>query len=304
MPHANLSAFQSARAAFLALLRAGKPERVLMPRHICQAMLDPLSKAGIQVAWYELDEEFAVAPQVEMGPGDWLLYVNYFGVCDGQVDILLQRFPAERVVLDFSQALFAKPVEQALATIYSPRKFLGLPDGGLLHSQMTLSVPELRDDGSYSRSFHLLRRLAESPEAGYADFQKAEISLADCEPRRMSRLTEQLLAAVDLERVMAIRRENFRFLHACLGERNCLHINAGELAVPLCYPFLSEDEGLRGRLKLNRVFVPTYWPDALERVNGPWAATMIRNLLPLPIDQRYGRPDMERLASLILGQQP
>ena len=46
--------FQSARAAFLALLRAGKPERVWIPRYICDAMVLPLRYAGIDYVFYSV----------------------------------------------------------------------------------------------------------------------------------------------------------------------------------------------------------------------------------------------------------
>lgn len=80
MPYAGLKCFQSARAAFLALLRAGKPTRVWMPRYICNAMRAPLEKAGIEYAWYDLTNELEVGPGVRLVNGEWLLYVNYLGV--------------------------------------------------------------------------------------------------------------------------------------------------------------------------------------------------------------------------------
>jgi len=52
-----------------------------------------------------------------------------------------------------------------------------------------------------------------------------------------------------------------------------------------------------------RIFVATYWHDAIDRVSDEWAERMVINLLPLPIDQRYGPHDMERLVSVILGEQ-
>jgi hypothetical protein len=39
--------FQSARAAFLALLQTGQPARVWMPRYLCDSMFEPLRRSGI-----------------------------------------------------------------------------------------------------------------------------------------------------------------------------------------------------------------------------------------------------------------
>lgn len=300
LPYTGLVGFQSARASFLALLRQGGPKKVWMPRHICNAMLEPLKAAGVEPAWYELNDDLDVLPSVKLGSGEWLLYVNYFGLRGGHVDRLLQRFPPEQVVLDYSQSFFSPPHEAALATIYSPRKFFGVPDGGLLHSQILVTPPDEMDAASFERTTHLIRRLGDSPEAGYAAYQRAEESLSDCEPRRMSKLTERILCSVDFEAASRIRKENFRKLHETLGPVNRFPFGATSDVAPLCYPFMTDDAGLRERLISNRIFVPTYWSDALDRVDTHWANNMIRNLLPLPLDQRYGSADMERMLAIIL----
>jgi hypothetical protein len=119
-PYPNALRLQSARAAFLALLQIGKPKRVWMPRLICDAMLSPLSVANIEVAWYDLDHRWAVDQHVNIATEDWLLYVNYYGVCKGNVNELMRRFPTNQIILDYSQAFFDHP-EDVLATVYSPR---------------------------------------------------------------------------------------------------------------------------------------------------------------------------------------
>jgi len=302
LPYLESVRFQSARAAFLALARAGKPKRVWMPRYICNAMLTPLERAEIECVWYDVNDQLEVDRNTRIGIDDWLLYVNYFGICNNQVAQLLQRLSPDQVVLDFSQSFFSRPANDALATIYSPRKFFGVPDGGLLISRIPVSLPETQDTGSFGRILHLMRRLGDSPEAGYAEYQHAEESLAECEPKQMSRLTERILSSIDFDSVSTKRRENFLFLHKELGEDNQLSVDVSSITAPLCYPLLTSDSGLRDRLIKTSIFVPTYWTDAISRVSDGWAEKMVRNLLPLPIDQRYAQKDMERMVEVILGQ--
>jgi hypothetical protein len=302
LPYLESARFQSARAAFLALVRAGKPKRIWMPRYICNAMLTPLANAEAECVWYDVNDQLEVDGNTTIGVDDWLLYVNYFGICNKKAEGVLQRFPPDQVVLDYSQSFFAPPLNEALATIYSPRKFFGVPDGGLLISRVPVSLPAMQDTGSFGRMSHLMRRLGECPEAGYAEFQHSEDSLSECEPKRMSRLTERILSSIDFDNASKKRRENFLFLHKQLGEDNQLSLDTSSITGPLCYPFLTHDADLRRRLINNRVFVATYWTDAISRVGDDWAEKMVRNLLPLPIDQRYGQKDMERLVSVILGE--
>lgn len=304
LPYQGSMRFQSARSAFLALLRAGQPKRIWMPRFICDSMLAPLDQEQIECVWYDVNNKLAVESGIQLGGDDWLLYVNYFGVCNSNVAELRRRFSPHQLVLDYSQAFFDSPDDSALATIYSPRKFFGVPDGGILVSQIQTSLPTSQDVGSFERTSHLIRRLGDTAESGYADFQRAENSLIECEPKRMSKLTEKILSSVDFESIGRRRRENFLYLHELLGRSNLTSIDRSQVSAPLCYPYMTEDSDLRDRLIKNKVYVATYWPDAVERVAEDWAEKMVVNLLPLPVDQRYGQSDMRRIASIILGDEP
>lgn len=299
LPFGVSKMFQSARSAFLALLRAGKPNKVWMPKYICNSMIAPLEAAGIECLWYDLDDRFVISSNISVGEDEWVLYVNYFGVCDRNVDELLQRIPPDRIVLDYSQSFFSPPRKEVLATIYSPRKFFGVPDGGILFSRVAVNVPETQDRGSIERAYYLMQRLGSSPESGYAAFQQAEETLSDIEPNRMSQLTKRILASVDFDMVRRKREENFQFLHKRLASVNRLHLDMPVGLAPMCYPLITCDAGLRANLISHRIFVATYWEDAVGRVRAK-RAEAIANLLPLPIDQRYGRTDMEKLVSIIL----
>ena len=273
-----------------------------MPRYICDGMLDPLDVAGVECVWYDLNDRLEVDGPTSGEIGDWLLYVNYFGVCNANVAELMRVFSPDHLVLDYAQSFFEPPQEAVLATIYSPRKFFGVPDGGLMTSRIPISTPQTQDTSSFGRMANLVRRLGESPEAGYADYQRSEASLKDCEPKRMSKLTERILSSINFEETFKKRRKNFFYLHKALGEANEFSIDTAGITAPLCYPFMTSDTRLRGKLIKNRIFVATYWRDALSRVREEWAVRMIGDLLPLPIDQRYGEKEMEKVASLVLGK--
>jgi hypothetical protein len=264
-------------------------------------MYAPLKQENIECVWYDVNEQLVVDENIRVNSDDWLLYVNYFGICNIKASELIQRFLPDQVVLDNSQAFFAPPLEEVLASIYSPRKFFGVPDGGLLVSRIQVPLPKMQDTGSFKRMSHLIRRLGGSPETGYADYQRAEDSLMELEPRRMSRLTERILSSVDFDNASKKRRENYLFLHERLGDENKFAANISHFTAPLCYPFLTSDAGLRDRLINNRIYIATYWPETISRVSDEWADRMVRKLLPLPIDQRYGQKEMQRIVSVILG---
>jgi hypothetical protein len=253
-------------------------------------MLEPLRMAGIPVAHYSVDDGLYISEDVSLGVDEWLLYVNYFGVCGDLVDRLLERYPRNQIVIDNSQAFFSPP-RDCLATIYSPRKFFGVPDGGYLLTNLAVSTPNEVDEESVVRCTHLLKRLAFGPEAGYPDYQAAEQSLAGQQPKKMSELTQRLLSTVDYDAVRVRRRENFSFLDSRLRNLNQFTFNSGEGDVPMCYPFQSAGSLMRSQLIKKRIFVPTYWPEdaVINEANElPLSQRIIaRQLLPLPCDHRY-----------------
>jgi hypothetical protein len=294
-PHGSAQGFQSARAAFLALLEAGRPSRVWVPWYLCDSMREPLRQAHIAWSAYALTADFNVDGRIDLQPGQWLLHVNYFGLCDEIQQQLLAEYPAAQLVFDNAQALFCPPTE-CLATLYSPRKFVGVADGGLLVCQALTIADYPVDVDSGSRVPHLLRRDSLGAQAGYAEFARAEQSLSNQAPRRMSRLTSRLLEGLPYEEIAERRRANFQLVANHLDQHNQLRWSLGTDRVPLCYPFLPAETGLRDELIRARIFVPRYWPELLDDRTGASRAERIwaDALLPLPIDQRYDEEHLLR----------
>ena len=64
------------------------------------------------------------------------------------------------------------------------------------------------------------------------------------------------------------------------------------------YPlWIADGDRVRKRLLEQKIYIPTLWPDVLEqcRESDPEYG-MAENILPLPVDQRYSREDMEYMA--------
>lgn len=291
--------YQSARASFLALLRAVKPQRVWMPHYICNAMRAPVQEMGLELCSYAIDANFAIAEHIDLREQDILLYVNFFGVCGQQVDHILEHFNPSQVVIDCSQAFYAEPKE-CLATIYSPRKFFGVPDGGLLVTDFPVALPSTRELLSQTRMGHLIKRLGGGAEAGYADFKQAEEGLGDMEPRLMSVLTEKLLASIDTEAARLKRNCNFQYLHENLRWSNGLELPE-QIDGPLCYPYLPHGNIQRENFVQSKIFIATYWPDVLGRVDkNSVESKLVNQCLPIPCDQRYGKAEMNVLIDRVL----
>lgn len=298
--------YQSARAAIRAVLECNHIRRAWMPAYVCDSVLQAAREAGVETCTYSLDA--ALDPQdlpSTLTDGDVVLYVNYFGLSQSAIHRLQNRVAAERLIIDNSHALFA-PHGNVLATVYSPRKFAGLPDGGLLlHSPALQIIPPVSEDtGSFERMKFLLLRSACSAREGYAAFNEARNSLNGLPPLAMSRLTKRLLRSIDWQHVRTRRRANFAVMKHWFGKLNRLHWAPTDVDIPLCYPLAlqgADVSALRASLAAQDIFTATYWPDALPRIRpGSIEATLIHDTLFLPIDQRMDEAQTEMTARRVL----
>ena len=92
----------------------------------------------------------------------------------------------------------------------------------------------------------------------------------------------------------------FLFLHERLGHLNRLSVEADSLSAPCYYPFWTAFPELRNVLIDKRVLIPLLWPEVLEQSPaGSLERKLALHLLPLPVDQRCGPQDMERIARIV-----
>ena len=95
------------RNAIVAALRDAGAKKVHLPYYNCNTVYDAVTRAGFAVERYPLDaRRLPVCPA--LGDGEWLLYVNYFGIAsDDLLAEVKRRWP--RVIFDNTQAFFSAP---------------------------------------------------------------------------------------------------------------------------------------------------------------------------------------------------
>lgn len=296
--HAKAIRLNTGRNALEYVLRANDYRKVYIPYYTCDAVLEPIKKLKLSFEFYTLNENFE--PKFDfknVKENEAFLYTNYFGL--KQACILQLARQCSNLIIDNAQAFYARPVN-GVDTFYSPRKFFGIPDGAYLYSKNKWHK-DLNTDVSYNRFEALLKRWEEEPEASYPVFMQNEEKLGQCPIKRMSRLTHQLLCTVHYDKVAQQRQHNYRFLHKHLKAEN--KINLPELGnqVPLVYPLWTRQRNLREKLIKERIFVPRYWPNVLDWAPLDSLAYQWANeIVFLPIDQRYGKMEMENIIRYII----
>lgn len=298
--HKNALRLNTARNCFEYILRARKYTKVYIPYYTCEVMLEPLKKCNVDYVFYHINEQLEpIEETYQLQPTEAFLYTNYYGLKQRCVERLAEQY-GKQLIVDNAQAFFAEPLE-GIDTFYSARKFFGVADGAYLYTDAQLDM-EFEQDQSYQRMSHLLMRADIGAEVGYGEFRKNDDLLIDNPIRLMSNLTEKILCSIDYESIKQQRRSNYMQLDEQLRNKNGIHLTMDEDAVPMVYPYLTDDATLRQRLIDNRIYVARYWPNVLN-----WCRprdiekTLAKDMIPLPIDQRYGEEDMKKVIETIYG---
>ena len=290
--HKNLVELNTGRNALLYLVKAKKIHKIYLPYFLCNSVSDMLSKHGVNFEYYHIGKDFSPIFEEKLKEDESLYIVNYYGQI---TDDKIRKFKEEykNIILDNTQSFFQKPI-LGIDTIYSCRKYFGVPDGAYLSTNVVLDEI-LEEDQSCSRMKHILGRFEGQASDYYNEFKKNDEAFKELPIKRMSKLTRNILGAIDYEKVIETRNRNFAYLHDCFGDRNILDIKSPY--APFAYPYYVEN-GIEIRKKLaeKKIYIPTLWPNVLKENNEDsieydYAA----NILPLPCDQRYGLDDMDKI---------
>ncbi|QQX76801.1 MULTISPECIES: hypothetical protein [Aequorivita] len=280
------------------IVRSTKYKTIYVPHYTCSVLFDRLATLDIIVERYHLNERLEIDLNLKQIKGDTLfMYTNYFGLKDKYIAAISEMI--KNLIIDNCQAFFSKPIEN-VNSFYSPRKFFGVPDGAYLVTEK-IYTKVLKRDVSSDRLKHLTERIEYGPQKAFKNFQNHEVDLNNEGLKAMSKLTSGMLQSINYEKAAKIRNDNYRFLHEKLGASNNLKLDFELNLSPMVYPYVSNKEYLRAKLIDNEVFVATYWPNVFKDCSiDSLEYNFAKNILPLPIDQRYGKKEMEFIAQLIL----
>lgn len=299
-PHSDGILLNTGRTALEYILR-NIPEikGIWIPYYTCEVVLEPIKKLNIPYFFYHININFEIAENFELEDGQYIIVNNYYGIKDAYIKTLYQSY-GNRLIVDCAQAFFAEPISNTMS-FYSCRKFVGVADGGVAYGVSDNLYYSYAVDDSSDHNSHLMIRRNHGAEAGFHDYQINERKLDNQPIRRMSNETKDILNHIDYKRIISSRRNNFEYLHKALCDLNMLKIPSFDSFVcPMVYPFYSEDIDLKKHLIQNKIFVATYWVNVLE-----WCKSndleyeFTTHIVPLPIDQRYGIEDLDRIVKVI-----
>lgn len=296
--HNQAIRLNTGRNAFEYILRAKEYKKVYLPYYTCDVMLEPIHKLSLEYQFYSIDTNLIPQFDFDTLEKDSVIVINnYFGICDKLINEVRQKHT--NIIVDNCQAFYSSPLPDT-DTLYSPRKFFGLPDGAYLYTDKLLDI-NLKRCQSYDKMEHLLGRIDTNAEQFFSTFRSNDAALEGNPIQEMSKLTQRLLCSINYKDIANQRRENFNYLHSQLSHTNQFKLEIDSHTVPMIYPYLIKNgDELKKKLIETKIFVATYWPNVREWANPDSIEYFLtENLLALPIDQRYGKEEMAFITQTI-----
>jgi hypothetical protein len=235
------------------------------------------------------------------------LAVDYFGRAPSEEFLSFARSRSDVVfVEDAVQAFDTGQRQWGTWRLHSPRKLVGVPDGGfvtpaggVLQASVDRSEPSIDryraaclrfedEAGLANAAWHAANQIREAGEA------------SGCQ--RMTRLSFELLLRLPVEPISSRRKLNFIVLAELMEKFAFLPIEQPgfvPFGFPICVPSATRAE-VRAALVVEGIFPAVHWSNLPSPGSFSAEHTLSTELLTLPCDHRYEPSDMERMAAIVL----
>ena len=304
----------NARSGIALLMDLLSPGRVWMPSYFCGHVLKDVGERASAFSYYEVGYYLnlpSLAWVDEVQVNDLVVITNYFGFPS---DPECEKRVKERgawLLVDACQALLSENIDQfADFVLYSPRKFLGVPDGGVLI--INNEIPDDLFTLKKAPTEWWLKAFTASVLRGEYDrhggdrrwfklFQETEVT-APIGAYAMSELSRKMLQySFDYGLIAERRVANYELLAAQLGEF-ALFPALPEGVVPMGFPIhITDRDRIRQIFFSHNIYPPVHWqiagivPDKFHDSH-----RLSAEIMTLPCDQRYGEQDMERIINVFM----
>jgi len=310
----NTVLLANARSGIALLTEHLAPANVWMPSYFCGHVLKIIAARAAALRFYEVNYDLALTSWTwidNVQQNDLVVVADYFGFpCDSQFFGRVRERGAW-VLEDACQALLTEGVgRQADFVLFSPRKFLGVADGGILSINRGVAPETLRLEQPpaewWLKAFSalVLRREFDlhGGERRWFELFRETDSEGPVGPYAMSEITRLLLQhGFDYTMIAQQRIDNYRTLLGSLKDVALFPtLPAG--VVPLGFPIRVQNrDHVRQALFNQEMYPPVHWP-----IKGVIPETFTDShrletvIMTLPCDQRYGSDDMERMIDVVL----
>lgn len=310
---------RSGRDTLKTIAREYKPTTVFMPALACDSMVFPFEMYGHNVTYYKLKEDYTVdIAYLNTVINDGIfLYMDYFGVrsiSDENLEKLRIKYPKLIFVEDRTHNLIwdRDSCFQPDYIMASLRKWVNVPDGGLLWTKQKLINQQFGEDVRFSekrleaqcmRNKYFLSGDEKLKNEYRQIFSTvSEIMDEDRCPVRMTDYAYNIAKSIDWTEIRIQRQENARCLINILQNAGVQFIQNNTGISDLYVAFNVGDRNIiQTRLSAKGIFNTVIWPLNDEQKSVCEIAKYTEeHMLAAPCDQRYSVKDMEYIGNEIV----
>lgn len=311
----NSVSFINGRSALSFLCKVLKPNKVWLPSYTPDFIIDCLD--FLELGFYELDKNLKMKNMdwIEgVKSGDVFFYINYFGF-PFEIRSKEHIFPVLRelgvhIVEDACQSLMSAFVgADADYTILSLRKFVGVPDGGLL---ICGDYNRIKLDNRFDEWIKIKTQI----QTTRREFDDNKISITEYEKlKRLNDAIEKVIpvnyiemsdiskfilhSSLNYREIIKRRFSNFTILLEELYDVALIQEN-NEASVPYSFPIVVENRNrVKEYLFKNNIDTEIHWDLTKIPKNFSESYELSGKILSLPCDQRYNEEDMYQVSETL-----
>lgn len=309
-------ALRSGRDALKVIAREYSNSIVYLPSLCCDSMITPFETYGCKIVFYPLKKDLtvdfsALLNKLESINGQKLiLFYDYFLIpmfCEEELIALKRTFRDLIFIKDITHSLLQEKSSEFCVdyTIASLRKWLAIPDGGLLWENRKLKNTVFLEDATFAEKRLRAQCMRteyfvsanEKVKEQYRQIFSSVSSLLDNQPEpvKMSAYSYDVSIHANWKAVRQRRAENARILMSIFSQNKKITIineKVTESALYLPILIKNRDEVQR-KLSAKGIFNTIIWPLREEQtLVCPTAKLVTECMLAVPCDQRYDREDM------------
>jgi|TARA_Y100000294_G_scaffold39627_1_gene35716 dTDP-4-amino-4,6-dideoxygalactose transaminase len=308
--------FNSGRAAFdqiLTKLINNKVNKIYAPAYTCPSLVERIIHKKLKYSFYDLDNN--LIPKIKPCYNSAILIIHYFG-WENKLKKNFHKLKKKKIFLveDLSHSFLNSKIKirEKNLIFLSLRKFGIYNDGGWCN----LNLNRKFNNNNLANLYLSFR----NNKINYVN-QKNKYRNKDIESEHLAKLSNlekkinlkknflvinqtslNQITNLDLKSIKKKRRNNFNILNKYLKKYSLFKEKLYSNIVPLGYPILiSNRDEIRKLLKMNGIFCPVHWKmhNFLNKKKFPSSVRLSKNILTLPIDQRYGKKAMLRIVNIL-----
>jgi len=255
-----------------------------------------------------------------------VVLIDYFGLTDLEpyIECIKSARPDVLIIVDAVQAFLSIVLSENLykgadAVISSPRKFLPIPDGGLIvfkNKKPKYNFPKnnLDDQISLYVSAAILKDVifkSSFDDATFSCIESTYLNLFDRHRKlfdndigQISNLSLEIIKRTNLKSLAEKRIKNFKFISDAFKDNKYENfltpLNKDFSGPGIIFPLRVNSkhrDPLREYLKSKGIFCPVHWPILQGQIPQLGKSSMLlsKEILGLPIDQRYHENDLMKI---------